>query len=111
MVDSYRLCEGRDQEQPERRDQEQSMARRQEPRLEGSVTTHGLPHYEYLIRQTGMLTFTFLLIVQWLTHTDFVREEIRSSQREEIRNKAWQDARSPVWRAVLQHTDFHIMNT
>ena len=34
------------------------------------VTTHGLPHYEYLICQTGMLTFTFLLIVLWLTHTD-----------------------------------------
>ena len=24
---------------------------------EEGVTTHGLPHYEYLIRQTGMLTF------------------------------------------------------
>ena len=35
-----------------------------------SVTTHGLPHYEYLIRRTGMFTFTFLLIVLWLTHTD-----------------------------------------
>ena len=23
-----------------------------------AVTTHGLPHYEYLIRRTGMLTFT-----------------------------------------------------
>ena len=34
------------------------------------VTTHGLPHYEYLIRRTGTLTFTFLLIVLWLTHTD-----------------------------------------
>ena len=35
-----------------------------------SVTTHGLPHYEYLICQTGTLTFTSLLIVLWLTHTD-----------------------------------------
>ena len=34
------------------------------------VTTHGLQHYEYLIRRTGTLTFTFLLIVLWLTHTD-----------------------------------------
>ena len=34
------------------------------------VTTHGLPHYEYLIRQTGMLTFIFLLIILWLTHMD-----------------------------------------
>ena len=35
-----------------------------------SVTTHGLPHYEYLICRTGMFTFTFLLIALWLTHTD-----------------------------------------
>ena len=28
-----------------------------------AVTTHGLPHYEYLIRRTGTLTFTFLLII------------------------------------------------
>ena len=35
-----------------------------------TVTTHGLPHYEYLTHRTGMFTFTFLLIVLWLTHTD-----------------------------------------
>ena len=34
------------------------------------LQTHGLQHYEYLIRQTGMLTFTSLLIVLWLTHMD-----------------------------------------
>ena len=40
------------------------------PASPAPVTTHGLPHYEYLIRRTGMFTFTFLLIALWLTHTD-----------------------------------------
>ena len=37
---------------------------------EVSVTTHGLQHYEYLIHRTGMLIFTLLLIILWLTHMD-----------------------------------------